>query len=111
MTDGARPAPAAESAAVTRSDGMLSASGSLTFETVPGLLDQTQKWLQEPGGAITVDLKGVTRADSAGLALLVEWLRLARLKNRPLTFSNVPDQVCSLIRVNSLGHALGVNGS
>lgn len=109
MTDGA--SAASEGAAVTEGNGVLSATGSLTFDTVPRLLDQTRPWLQKPGGAIAVDLKGVTRADSAGLALLVEWLRLARLKDRPLTFSNVPEQLRSLIRVNGLDRALGLNGA
>lgn len=109
MTNGAP--SAAESAAVTQNDDALSASGELTFETVPRLLDQSRAWLQSSGGAITVDLKAVTRADSAGLALLVEWLRLARLKARPLAFTNMPEQVRSLVRVNGLGHALGVSES
>lgn len=97
--------------ATPQGDGTLVVDGVLTFDTVPNVLQQSASWIQKPGGAITVDLHGVVRADSAGLALLVEWLRLARIKNRELKFTNVPEQVRSLIRVNGLDRALGFDNN
>lgn len=100
----------AEAGQVTlRGEGNLAVSGVLTFNTVPDVLTQSAPWIDKAGGPITMDLKEVRRADSAGLALLVEWLRRAKDKGRQLRFVNVPDQVRSLIRVNGLSEALGVD--
>lgn len=94
--------------AIVDGDGTLRIEGALTFDTVPDVLRQSAEPIQRTGGAVRVDLQAVTRADSAGLALLVEWLHLARSKSRELTFVNVPEQLRSLIRVNGLEESLGV---
>ena len=99
--------PAAQ--ATAHGDGVLTVRGVLSFDTVPDVYAQSAAWVQKSQGAITIDLKGVDRADSAGLALLVEWLHLARDKSRELKFLNVPEQVRSLIRVNGLSQALNVD--
>ncbi len=91
-----------------RDDGTVAVAGALTFDTVPRVFEQSTAWLERPGGPISIDLREVSRADSAGLALLVEWLRLAKTKGRSLKFVNAPEQVKSLIRVNGLDRALGV---
>lgn len=92
-------------------NGTLTVSGVLSFDTVPDVFAKSAAWVQKSQGAITIDLKNVDRADSAGLALLVEWLQLARRRNLSLTFANMPEQVRSLARVNGLSNALGVAGS
>jgi phospholipid transport system transporter-binding protein len=89
-------------------EGMLAVSGVLTFDTIPDVLNQSAPWIDKPGGPISIDLQEAKRADSAGLALLVEWLRRAKIKGRGLRFVNVPEQVRSLIRVNGLEEALGI---
>ncbi|MDQ2694724.1 MAG: STAS domain-containing protein [Pseudomonadota bacterium] len=53
-------------------------------------------------GPLQIDLAGVTRSNSAGVALLVEWLRQARARNRPLRFIHVPAQMLAIIRVADL---------
>ena len=80
-------------------------SGMLTFDTVPGLYRTSDNWCAG-GGEIVIDLAQVTRADSAGLALMVEWLRRARASSCRLRFANIPAQVQTLIRVNGLQDAL-----
>lgn len=94
--------------ATVEGDGMLTVSGVLSFDTVPDVFARSAAWVQKSQGAITIDLKNVERADSAGLALLVEWLQLALRQNRELRFANMPEQVRSLIRVNGLSKALGI---
>lgn len=97
--------------ATAEGDGMLTVHGVLNFDSVPDVFAQSAAWVQKSEGAITIDLKNVERADSAGLALLVEWLHLARIKGRELKFVNMPEQLRSLIRVNGLSKALGVGQS
>ena len=50
----------------------------------------------------TVDLAAVERADSAGLALLVEWLRAARGRGARLRFDNVPAQLRAIAATSGL---------
>lgn len=78
--------------------------GALTFETVPSLYKESAVWF-EGTGDLTLDLTQVTNTDSAGLALLVEWLRRARDAKRSLRFINVPAQVQTLMRINNLQDA------
>jgi phospholipid transport system transporter-binding protein len=89
-------------------NGTLAVSGALTFSTVPDVWQQSAEWLRRSDGPSTIDLNDLRRTDSAGLALLVEWLRLATAAGRSLRFVNIPEQVRSLIRVNGLGKALNV---
>jgi len=58
---------------------------------------------------VTVDLAGVTRSDSAGLALLVEWLRESELAGNTIRFVNVPAQLLSIARVCGLEEILSLN--
>lgn len=92
-----------------RDDGTLIMSGPLVFETVPDLYTRHTRELKGSGN-LTIDLAGVGRADSAGLALLMEWLQLARKDQRQVQFVNVPRQLQSLARVVGLEKALGIAG-
>ncbi len=80
-------------------------SGELNFETVPALL-QHRGVQMEAGKNLTIDLAEVTRVDSAGLALMIEWLRESERKNLDMTFTNVPEQLLSIARVCGLDEIL-----
>jgi phospholipid transport system transporter-binding protein len=79
--------------------------GDLGFATVAGLLKSTPRSFTA-NGDIQLDLSGVTRADSAGLALLVEWLREAGNQGRSITFLHMPAQMLSIARVCGLADIL-----
>ncbi len=93
---------------MNRRDDVVEVSGPLTFDTVPRVLAETAGWFRSAAADITIDLKEVSRADSAGLALLVEWLRRATAAGRTLRLANAPEQLRSIIRVNNLSKALGL---
>jgi phospholipid transport system transporter-binding protein len=86
-------------------DGRLSLSGVLSFATVPEVWAQARP-LIEASPRLSVDLGGVTRADSAGLALLVECLRAARQRRKEIVFVNMPDQMLAVARVSGLDRVL-----
>ena len=48
---------------------------------------------------IKVDLSGVTEADSAGLALLIEWVAWAREHHREMRFFDLPRQIRAIARI------------
>ena len=74
-------------------DGAVRLSGRLTFDTVARVRASVdaalgpQGWGQE---AITFDLGAVGQADSAGLALLVQWRRAAERAGGQARFRDVP---------------------
>lgn len=91
-----------------RHDGAFEVTGALTFQSVPEFLALSANGLREGSAPVTIDLGGVERVDSAGLALMLEWLRLAHAAGREIRFVNAPEQVRHLIRVNGLTEALNV---
>ena len=86
-------------------DGSWKLAGELGFATVSGLLKNTPRSFFEDGD-IRLDLSGVTRADSAGLALLVEWLRESVNRGRSIAFLHMPEQMLSIARVCGLEEIL-----
>jgi len=52
----------------------------------------------------------VTRSDSAGLALLIEWLRESERYGKSVTFLNMPAQMQSISRLCGLDGILPSGG-
>lgn len=51
---------------------------------------------------IYIDLAKVTTADSAGLALLIEWIKQSKRYNTKLVFKNIPKQLLTLAKLSGL---------
>jgi phospholipid transport system transporter-binding protein len=49
-----------------------------------------------------VDLTGVTESDSAGLAVLIEWLVASERAGRKLRFSNLPDGIRAAAQISEV---------
>ncbi|WP_206609501.1 STAS domain-containing protein [Thiohalobacter thiocyanaticus] len=86
-------------------DARLRVEGDLSFYSVPALQEQAAP-LFAAAAELDVDLSGVERADSAGLALLIEWMREARRLDKPLRLLNMPAQMLDIARVSSLDEIL-----
>ncbi|MBI5612634.1 MAG: STAS domain-containing protein [Gammaproteobacteria bacterium] len=84
--------------------GRQTLSGELTFATVPDLYHASLAWFADK--SLAVDFAQISKTDSAGLALMTEWLRLAREKNCRVEFLNIPEQVQEFIRVSGLQDVL-----
>ena len=84
-----------------RGDGRFALQGELNLATVGDLLKESGRLFQhQPPDWI--DLAGVSHCDSAGVALLVEWLRRARADGRNLQFTNPTSQMLEIIKVTDL---------
>ncbi len=79
--------------------------GELNFDSVPVLAERGGELFRD-SGEVWVSLEGVARADSAGLALLVDWLREARRRERRISFTGVPSQLLALARVSGVDELL-----
>jgi phospholipid transport system transporter-binding protein len=80
-------------------------SGELTFATVPAVWELSLKLFPEKG-AWCCDFSQVTACDSAALALLLEWLKLAKKKAKLLQFLDLPSQLRSLATPAGLNELL-----
>jgi phospholipid transport system transporter-binding protein len=90
----------------TSSDVIL-VSGELTFATVNTVLGEIQK-LATSLPALNIDLADVTRSDSAGLALLVHWMRVARTAKKQIVFHHIPGQMLAIASASGLDELLPV---
>ncbi len=87
-------------------DGRFTVHGELTFQTVVPALDESKSLFAEHS-TIELDLAGVTRADSAGLALMLEWVNWARGTAREIRYRNIPRQVISIAQISEVEDMLG----
>lgn len=71
-----------------------SVQGAMTFSNVMRLLGPGRQAIE--GGAGRIDLSGVKEADSAALALLLDWLRTARRQDVALRIDHMPENLRSL---------------
>ncbi len=72
--------------------------GAMTFATARGLLEQS-KALFGRQEQVEVDLSGVTRADSAGLALVLEWMAEAEQRGATLQLIGMPESLQAVARL------------
>jgi phospholipid transport system transporter-binding protein len=87
--------------------GRFKVQGDLNFATAASLWQESSR-LFPPHSTLLVDLAGVTRSDSAGVALLVEWLRQAQARRQTLQFAHIPAQMQAIIQIADLQHLLPV---
>jgi len=85
--------------------GRFTLSGVMTFDTVASILRRGEK-LFDKHTRIEVDLSGVTDTDSAGLALLLEWITWANHTVREIRFSGMPPRIDAIARTTEVDHLL-----
>lgn len=76
-------------------------SGVLNFETVMAVWKQSIVLLANYAH-VDINLANVTAANSASLALLVEWLKYGKQENKKITFSGMPSALQSIAKVVGL---------
>ena len=88
---------------VRHESGKCTIDGELTLITAGNALALLTDWVMSSQSILTLDLAEVTRSDSAGVAILIHCLRLAKQQNKQMTFYHVPEQMMAI------GSASGVN--
>ncbi|WKJ90996.1 STAS domain-containing protein [Methylomonas montana] len=79
--------------------GHFTVEGNLTFANIDKQTLKSFKFLKGMD-AICIDLAKVQTTDSAGLALMIEWIRLSRMGRVKLSFKNVPAQLMALAKLS-----------
>ena len=86
---------------IDQGEGRFALNGSMTFSTAGEILKDSERPFEDHT-QIEVDLSGVTRTDSAGLALLLEWITWANHTVREIRFVGVPDKIDAIARVTEV---------
>ena len=76
-------------------------SGDLDFSNVMTVYAKSLPQL-EASAELEFDFSQVNSSDSAGLALIVEWLKFANNHNKPIQFKNLSADILSLARAAGL---------
>ncbi len=87
-------------AAITAEGARLQLSGVLDHASVPTLREQGRALISRGGGPLVLDCGGVEHSNSAGLALLLAWLRDAQAAGRPLSIAQLPSELRQIAEVS-----------
>lgn len=74
--------------------GVLRLEGALTMRTVPAIVETGRRKAAE--GDLSVDFSAVAEADSAALALVLDWLRVSRESGHRLELLAMPKGLATL---------------
>ena len=87
---------------VAEGAGRFRLSGAAIVPSVTLLRATGLRVFAASAGEIVVDLSAISRIDSAGLALLIDWLAWARAAGRVLRFVSPPGSLLALARLSDV---------
>jgi phospholipid transport system transporter-binding protein len=99
--------PAAAAFRLSAAAHGFAAAGPLVFATAAAACAEGLASLAAAQGAeLEVDCGGITVSDSAGLAVLLEWLGAARRAGRRLRYTHLPQGLLALSRISEVEELL-----
>ena len=91
-------------------DGHFAIRSDLTFESASRILLQSKQMFASCD-RISVEMSAAGEADSAGLALLLEWISWTRHTNREITYEKIPERLLAIARISEVSDLLGAASS
>jgi phospholipid transport system transporter-binding protein len=88
-----------------KGSGAFIARGTLDFDSATAALASGLEALRS-GSEVEMDLSQVSSGDSAGLAVLIEWLAAARARQVRLRYTGVPAQILAVARISDIEELL-----
>ncbi len=82
-------------------NGRFALCGDLSFDTVEGILRASEKMFDGQSN-IEVDLSGVEKTDSAGLALLLEWIAWSANSGKDIRFAEMPAKILAIAQTTEV---------
>lgn len=95
----------AKQADITLAGNRLTLSGELDFSNVMSLLAKSTS-LCLPLTDVVIDFSQLKNSNSAGLALMIEWIKLAKAHQKRITFDHVSTDLISIAKVSGLYHII-----
>lgn len=86
-------------------EGRFSLAGQVSFHTAETILRESTK-LFAAHERIRVDLSAVERTDSAGLALLLEWISQASKSGQQIEFDEIPKKIHAIAETAEIDELL-----
>ncbi|MGI9204072.1 MAG: STAS domain-containing protein [Woeseiaceae bacterium] len=86
-------------------NGQFALSGRMSFDTAGQILMQSEALFEEHT-LLEIDLSAVTHTDSAGLALLLEWITWANHTVREIRFNGMPDKIDAIAKTTEVDDLL-----
>ena len=81
----------------------MTVTGALTFATARGAYDAGLRVVRSGSTQpLQIDCGGVTQSDSAGLAVLIEWLAQGARIDRKVTFANLPHGIRAAAKISDV---------
>ncbi len=82
-------------------DVKFAVTGVMTFATAEKILRASEEPFEEHS-QLEIDLSGITASDSAGLALLLEWVTWANHSVREIRFKDMPEKILAIARTTEV---------
>ena len=82
--------------------GQVQVRGPLTFATAKRARAAGRRLIELSGDALEMDCSGVTESDSAGLAVLLDWLALAKRHGRGIRFKALPAPIRAVAQLSNV---------
>lgn len=79
--------------------GCFIVDGDLTFASIDQRTVKSFAFLKS-AKEVSIDLSKVANTDSAGLALMIEWIKYCRHNRIHLNFKNIPEQLLKLAKLS-----------
>lgn len=95
---------------IQREENILIVQGEVNVNNVVALTQQGIELLRK-GDHLQIDLQKVTEVDSTIISMLFEWLRAASKKNCHLSFSQLPENLQSLVQLYGVTNIIGPSTS
>jgi phospholipid transport system transporter-binding protein len=86
-------------AIIDQGAGVFVIDGDLTFASIDKKTVKSFDFLKSTK-QVTIDLSHVACTDSAGLALMIEWIKYTRQHKTQLRFKNIPEQLRNLAKLS-----------
>lgn len=76
-------------------------TGTLDFSNVTTIYEKSLQFLQD-NNAVTFDFEQLTATNSAGLALLIEWVKFAKANKKKIKFINLDKHLLAIAKLGSV---------
>jgi phospholipid transport system transporter-binding protein len=92
---------------VATAAGRFAVRGVLTFATARHARDEGLRALRAASASeLEIDLSAVSQVDSAGLAVLLDWLAASKRERRRLRYTGLPAGLLAIARISDVAELL-----
>jgi phospholipid transport system transporter-binding protein len=90
---------------ISLNEGVYYVSGDLRFSTVMDL-DKKAKRLFGQAPTLNLNFSRISSSDSAGLALIIEWVKFAGQRQQAIKINDLPQNLMQIAKASGLDHLL-----